>query len=426
LKTGIILWDKKVNAIIEYKKLGLVRVIFGIIVFLGSLLVSLGLYSLGIYLSEEEDKLFQTEHTTVNPGSSDDAFGFYFENKCYHPLMLVLRYKGVDGSWHTEAVWDIDAGFSGYLRDEYGNKLKTGNAVWYYYAKTTDDSNLEWIGDHYFLYEGVNLPMIELEDTDGDSEWSVTCQQLDTYDPNADQVQPLATQTQSIAERFADTPQQTNQGYTDADIYNLSKTPEFKREVINQLGRIEAERQFELLAVGAHTGQVPTGTLRLFKIIADRAASRESSNQNKPHPVLQPVRDLLLDDQPLTVNQINRSASQILSLTSNLDDHTNTKDMEEAMHLGATLIGNALSQMTNHRSFVDQFTFALSPISDYASVANWLNTNKVTFDDENNTITIPNAQNSTQSESFNLGGQYLQLYTLAKLLYNRQKRIHSQ
>lgn len=164
-KSGVTLWDKSVGAIVEHKQWSFLRVVSVVfITFCSFMLIAV--------LDKQND---QTKYASTVAASANNTFGFYFENKCNHPLSLVLHYQGGDGIWYTQGGWNIHGGFSGYLQDEKGNNLRTSNAVWYYYAKTTDSSNWEWAGEHYFEYAGVNLPMIRLEDTDGDSNWSTTC-----------------------------------------------------------------------------------------------------------------------------------------------------------------------------------------------------------------------------------------------------------
>ena len=107
--------------------------------------------------------------------SPKEGYGFVFENKCRHPITLVVRYRGLDDDWHMAGWWDVGSGESFYLEDENGNRLTSSGSIWYYYARTTDEANLEWTGRNRFTYNGTRLSMIEIEDIEGDSEWSTSC-----------------------------------------------------------------------------------------------------------------------------------------------------------------------------------------------------------------------------------------------------------
>ena len=167
-RTGTTLWDTSAGAIVLHKRWGVVRTFAVVIVTALSLLI------ISAISSAMTDPPY-TPYTPYNSSSTGNQFSFRFENKCAHPLMLVIRYQDVDGAWRMEGEWDIDPGEATYLLDRDGARLLTTSAVWYYYAWTTDDSNFEWSGDHQFLYETIELPMIRLEDIEGDSDWATRC-----------------------------------------------------------------------------------------------------------------------------------------------------------------------------------------------------------------------------------------------------------
>lgn len=126
---------------------------------------------------------FATTHenfkTSVLGGMIDSplpkAYGFVFENKCQHPVTLVVRYRGLDDEWHIDGWWGVGPGESFYLEDENGKRLASQASTWYYYARTTNDANIEWKGKSRFTYDKTRLPMIKMEDTEGDSQWSTSC-----------------------------------------------------------------------------------------------------------------------------------------------------------------------------------------------------------------------------------------------------------
>jgi uncharacterized membrane protein len=104
----------------------------------------------------------------------NQGYRFIFTNGCQHPVRLAISYEGVDGRWHTTGWWKFEAGQSAPLAAE-GQIVRTNSAVWYYYAQTTDGSDLSWRGDYPVSLDGGDLPMAKLEDNRGDSEWSTTC-----------------------------------------------------------------------------------------------------------------------------------------------------------------------------------------------------------------------------------------------------------
>lgn len=159
-KTGSTLWDSATNSIVEHRHWGFFRLILVLTVsFLSLMLIS---------ILNKIDNSGQPKHT--------NSYLFHFENKCSRQIRLVLNYRGIDGNWRTDGFWNLDGGFSGYLQDANGNNLRTNNGVWYYYADTTDNSRLEWRGNQYFEYAGIQFPMIELRSDSGNNSWSITCQ----------------------------------------------------------------------------------------------------------------------------------------------------------------------------------------------------------------------------------------------------------
>ena len=75
------------------------------------------------------------------------GWDFFITNNCSHPVSLAVRYRNSDGDWATEGYWSIRPSQRTYLASD-GAKIRTKNALFYYYAETTDDSGLVWQGDH--------------------------------------------------------------------------------------------------------------------------------------------------------------------------------------------------------------------------------------------------------------------------------------
>ncbi len=106
----------------------------------------------------------------ITPG-----YQFNFENRCHYPVTLAIRYWGLDDDWHMAGWWDVDPASSVYLEDSDGNRLISDNAVWFYYVRTVDETRIEWAGKNLFIFDGTMLRMVEVSDTVGDSEWSISC-----------------------------------------------------------------------------------------------------------------------------------------------------------------------------------------------------------------------------------------------------------
>jgi uncharacterized membrane protein len=137
------------------------------------ILVLVGLGYAGWLIFNQEN--FSTPILSRIIDSPNANYGFVFENKCKHPITLLIRYKGLDGDWYFGGWWDVDSGALFYLQDENGKRLTSRSPIWYYYARTTNDAGLEWKGSNRFTYGGTRLPMIEIEDNGYDSEWSISC-----------------------------------------------------------------------------------------------------------------------------------------------------------------------------------------------------------------------------------------------------------
>jgi curved DNA-binding protein CbpA len=118
---------------------------------------------------------YQSTANRENINAATEGYEFNFENKCRHPITLAVRYQGLDGDWYIDGWWDVGSGESVYLEDENGKRLTSKSSIWYYFARTSNGTNLEWKGKKRFTFNGVRLSMIEIEDIDGISEWSTNC-----------------------------------------------------------------------------------------------------------------------------------------------------------------------------------------------------------------------------------------------------------
>lgn len=164
-KTGTTLWDKSVGSVVQHKKLSPQRTAVAII------FIFISAYLMLVVIPQIE----RVEYVHESAGPSNKEVSFYIENQCNHPLSIILQYRDVEGVWRMEEG-TINGGVAGYLTDKEGNEFKTNNAVWYYYAQTTDGSDWEWAGDELSSYAGVDLPMIRAEDHEGDNDIILSCE----------------------------------------------------------------------------------------------------------------------------------------------------------------------------------------------------------------------------------------------------------
>ncbi len=104
----------------------------------------------------------------------DISYNFRFTNNCDHPVRLAIHYLDVNHGWRSEGWWNFTPGESDRLAAS-GKALRTKNDTWYYYAESTDDSNLVWRGDRTFKLNDRSLPMLLMKDTVGDNNWTITC-----------------------------------------------------------------------------------------------------------------------------------------------------------------------------------------------------------------------------------------------------------
>ena len=121
------------------------------------------------------DKITQNLSPIRTIDNSNMSFGFVFENKCKHPITLVIRYKGLDNIWYFDEWEGVSSNELFSLEDESGKPLTSSSPLWYYYARTTHETGLEWKGKNHFTYSNRRLPMIEIEDVEGDNEWTINC-----------------------------------------------------------------------------------------------------------------------------------------------------------------------------------------------------------------------------------------------------------
>ncbi len=94
-------------------------------------------------------------------GGSPSSMGtpIEFTNSCTHPVQIAVMYQTPAGQWDSEAWWSFRFGERSTLRLTSGNTVSTSNPRMYYYAETTDGSQLEWSGGVRVNVEGRSLAM---------------------------------------------------------------------------------------------------------------------------------------------------------------------------------------------------------------------------------------------------------------------------
>jgi hypothetical protein len=105
---------------------------------------------------------------------AEQGFGYFFTNQCNKPVSLAILYKDLSGQWQTAGWWQFAPGASDYLKYSNGSRVTSTSAAWYFYAESGDGS-FQWKGTQKTSLEGRTLYMKEMNDKEGDSEWSVQC-----------------------------------------------------------------------------------------------------------------------------------------------------------------------------------------------------------------------------------------------------------
>lgn len=131
--------------------------------------------AMGEVLAELNKEYSQSQGGGSRQSGTSQGYRYYFTNNCSRPVTLAIRYRDVAGQWRTEGWWKFAPGAGNYLSSSTHQELRSNSAVWYYYAETTDGSDWSWTGSSPVSFDGRNLRMQEMNDKEGDSEWSITC-----------------------------------------------------------------------------------------------------------------------------------------------------------------------------------------------------------------------------------------------------------
>lgn len=139
--------------------------IFGGVVFLGMLGAESG-------ATQGSSSGSASSLTTSGAGGSP----VFFDNACNRPMEVIVRHKNMVGVW-IMGRWLFSANERAKLSSS-GNALATNIADIYYYALTTDGSNLVWqtTGENQYEFNGRTIAMRKIVDeTAGKTEIRVTC-----------------------------------------------------------------------------------------------------------------------------------------------------------------------------------------------------------------------------------------------------------
>lgn len=131
--------------------------------------------AMGEILAELNEEYSQSQGGGARQSGTSQGYRYYFTNNCSRPVTLAIRYRDVAGQWRTEGWWKFAPGAGNYLSSSTHQELRSNSAVWYYYAEATDGSGWSWTGSLPVSFDGRNLRMQEMNDKEGDSEWSITC-----------------------------------------------------------------------------------------------------------------------------------------------------------------------------------------------------------------------------------------------------------
>jgi|GEM_PF-5573169 len=97
------------------------------------------------------------------PSSRENGRRFYLRNNCSAPIEFLLRYKEkYSDSWETKGKWNFEGNQKSFLTSD-DIYLKSSNKIAYYFARTTDGSNLSWRGDVKRQYNGKTYSMKRVE-----------------------------------------------------------------------------------------------------------------------------------------------------------------------------------------------------------------------------------------------------------------------
>jgi hypothetical protein len=87
------------------------------------------------------------------------AVPYQMTNECRRPVRLAVRFQQPNGIWRTVGWWNLSVGAVSTLDFVDGTRATSVNPEWFFYAESTDGSEMRWVGAHSFEYEGRTLRM---------------------------------------------------------------------------------------------------------------------------------------------------------------------------------------------------------------------------------------------------------------------------
>ena len=105
---------------------------------------------------------------------------FHVTNNCVATVRVAVRYRDVSGTWRTRAWYTFEPGESAYLASG-GRRLKSKNAVFYFFAEPFPNGSFEWSGRasdadaRTYPVDGRRLRFRHIRDRWGDNDVDLGC-----------------------------------------------------------------------------------------------------------------------------------------------------------------------------------------------------------------------------------------------------------
>ena len=131
--------------------------------------------ALGELLVQLAEDTAESQSQSIASAESAPGYRLYVSNLCRHPIRLAVKYKTPSNQWDTVGWWEFTPNSSRYLTFRDGRFARTNSSVLYYYAESEDRSLYWGGGGTQVSLDGRTLSMNKVEDTEGDTEWSLRC-----------------------------------------------------------------------------------------------------------------------------------------------------------------------------------------------------------------------------------------------------------
>ena len=124
-----------------------------------------------------KNKDYINQHFNINPNAVVENRGFKVsvKNLCPHPVKVAVNYKNTSGTWVTKSWWKFSQNESANLTSN-NHYILTRDSRLYFYAETSNRTNIAWAGDKKYVYIGFKkYGMRAIEDSEGDTYLELTC-----------------------------------------------------------------------------------------------------------------------------------------------------------------------------------------------------------------------------------------------------------